>query len=116
MKLLLVLLLLASSLHAETITAYCCCDICCGPRKDLLPSKKGHSSKRLAANGKPPVEGVTCAGPRRLPLGTVVWIEGVGRRVVTDRTARRYDGRFDVYFNSHRDAKRFGIRQAKVKI
>ena len=103
MKLLLVLLLLAYSLHAETITAYCCCKTCCGP-----------NAKGIAANGKPPVEGVTCAGPRRLPLGTVVWIEGVGRRVVTDRTARRYDGRFDVYFKSHRDAKRFGIRQAKV--
>jgi 3D (Asp-Asp-Asp) domain-containing protein len=87
------------------ITAYCACTICCGPR-----------ATGLAANGKPPVEGITVAGPRRLPLGTKVWIDGVGNRIVQDRLAKRYDNRFDVYFKRHDDAKRFGIRTLKVRI
>jgi 3D (Asp-Asp-Asp) domain-containing protein len=88
-----------------TITAYCCCPICCGPH-----------ATGLAANGRPPVEGETCAGPRSLPLGTIVSIEGVGLRRVTDRTAKRFDGRFDIYFAEHQAAKAFGIREAWVEV
>lgn len=87
------------------ITAYCACTKCCGS-----------NAVGLTASGKPPVQGVTVAGPRNLPFGTVVYIEGVGRRVVQDRTARRYDGRFDVYFTKHADAVRFGIRTNRVWI
>jgi 3D (Asp-Asp-Asp) domain-containing protein len=59
---------------------------------------------------------VTVAGPRAIPFGTIVEIEGVGRRVIQDRTARRFDGRWDVFFASHEDAKRFGKRRLKVRI
>jgi 3D (Asp-Asp-Asp) domain-containing protein len=51
-----------------------------------------------------------------LRFGTKVHIEGVGRRVVQDRTARRYDGRFDVYFDDHDAAQEFGIRKARVRV
>lgn len=61
-----------------------------------------------------PVQGITVAGPRRIPFGTWVEIEGVGRRRVDDTLARRYDNRFDVFFGSHSDAKRFGIRKLRV--
>jgi 3D (Asp-Asp-Asp) domain-containing protein len=30
--------------------------------------------------------------------------------IVQDRLAKRYDSRFDIYFNKHSDAKKFGIR------
>lgn len=88
------------------VTAYCCCTLCCGKQ-----------ATGLAANGKPPVEGATVAGPRNLPLGTRIYIDGgIGYRTVTDRTARRFDGRFDVYFRSHSGAKKFGKRKLKIKI
>jgi len=45
-----------------------------------------------------------------------VEIEGIGRRIVQDRLAKRYDERFDVYMASHEDAKRFGKRKLKVTI
>jgi 3D (Asp-Asp-Asp) domain-containing protein len=59
---------------------------------------------------------VTVAAPRSIPFGTVVEIEGVGRRVVQDRTSKRFDGRWDVYFEDHRKAKEFGKKKLKVKI
>ena len=86
------------------ITAYCACTICCGPK-----------ATGLAANGRPPVQGITVAGPRSLALGTRVRIDG-HTYVVNDRTARRYDGRFDIYFKSHDAARRFGIRTNQVEI
>jgi 3D (Asp-Asp-Asp) domain-containing protein len=63
-----------------------------------------------------PTEGMTVAGPRAVPFGTVVEIEGVGRRQVQDRTAARFDDRFDVFFADHAAARRFGIRKATVRI
>ena len=86
------------------ITAYCACTICCGPK-----------ATGLAANGRPPIQGITVAGPRALPLGTKVRI---GDRIytITDRTARRYDGRYDIFFKSHAAARRFGIRTNIVEI
>ena len=88
-----------------TVTAYCPCKVCCG-----------QWSGGPTASGKMPKAGVTVAGPRRIPFGTRVWIEGVGERVVQDRLARKYDGRFDLYFSSHKEALRFGKRTLQVRI
>ena len=88
-----------------TVTAYCPCKVCCG-----------QWAGGPTASGKMPVAGITVAGPRSIPFGTRVWIEGVGERVVQDRLARKYDGRFDVFFASHKEALRFGKRSLKVKV
>jgi 3D (Asp-Asp-Asp) domain-containing protein len=92
-----------------TVTAYCACKKCCG-----------RWSGGPTASGKMPVVGVTCAGPRSIPFGTRVRIEGVGVRVVQDRLAKRFDNRFDVFFGSdeqaHERALRFGKRQLKVEV
>lgn len=105
--LVLILLMLVARADNKTyaVTAYCACVKCCGKW-----------SGGPTASGVMPVEGVTVAGPRRIPFGTVVFVEGVGKRVVQDRLARRYDDRFDVYFEKHEDALKFGIRKLKVKI
>lgn len=87
------------------ITAYCICVLCCGKH-----------STGLAANNKPPIAGITCAGPRSLPLGTVIHIKDIGKRTITDRTAKKYDGRIDLFMSSHSKAKAFGIRTNKVTI
>jgi 3D (Asp-Asp-Asp) domain-containing protein len=36
--------------------------------------------------------------------------------VVEDRTAKRFDGRYDIYFASHREALKFGKRSLRVKL
>ena len=106
MKSLFAAFLLYANAHADTITAYCACNKCCGKW-----SKTGTTSA-----GTKPVAGRTAAGPRYIPLGTVVYITGVGVRTIEDRTARRYDGRWEVYFNSHQSAKAFGKRELKVYV
>jgi len=87
-------------------TAYCACTICCGPKAD-----------GITASGAKPVQGVTVAASRSIPFGTVIEIEGVGRRVVQDRMHKKFDGtRMDIYFSSHKAAKHFGIKRLKVTI
>ncbi len=94
-----------TNLLTATITAYCACTTCCGPK-----------ASGLAANGQPPVEGRTIAASRSLPFGTMIHIPNVGWRKVEDRLAKRYDHRIDIYFKKHADAKKFGIRKETVKI
>lgn len=86
------------------ITAYCACTICCGPRET-----------GLTASGHHPIQGTTIAAPRSIPLGTKV---AIGNHVYTvqDRTARRFDGRWDIYFASHKDALRFGKQTLQITI
>ena len=87
------------------LTAYCACRLCCGPH-----------AAGLCADGRKPVAGVTVAAPRAIPLGTRLQIQGFTNRfVVQDRTARRYDGRIDIYFATHAEARRFGIRTNTVQ-
>jgi 3D (Asp-Asp-Asp) domain-containing protein len=68
------------------------------------------------ANGKYPTLSRTCAGPRNIPLGTLVHIERVGFRYVEDRTAKKYDGRFDVFLSNKHNAINFGKRTLRVTI
>jgi len=63
-----------------------------------------------------PEEGITASGPRRFPFGTWVEIEGIGKRQVQDRLAKRFDNRFEIYFQSHKKAKEFGKRKLNVTI
>ena len=100
---LLLLLLAAHNAHSETVTGYCACPKCCG---------KG--AKRITAAGTRPMQGRTVAAPRNVPLGTKVLIDGKPF-TVEDRTARRFDGRWDIYFERHQDAKNFGKRKLKVQ-
>ena len=87
------------------VTAYCSCtDVCC-PK----------SSKGLTANGTRPVQGVTVAASRKYPLGSKVIINGK-QYTVQDRLHRKFDARFDVYFNRHKDARAFGIQTNKVTV
>lgn len=89
--------------NTVTVTAYCACVKCCGKW-----------AGGPTASGVIPKQGETVAGPRNIKFGTVVEIEGLGKRVVQDRTAKKYDGRIDVFFSDHKEALKFGIRQLKV--
>lgn len=103
MKLFTIMLALCASALGDTVTAYCACKMCCG-----------QWAGGTTAAGTVPKAGRTVAGPRSVPLGTRVHIAGVGWRVVEDRTAKRFDGRWDVYFANHGEAINFGKRKASV--
>ena len=89
------------------ITAFCLCSECCGHEGGLT------------AWGTVPKVGVTVAAPRNVRFGTWVRIEIPGQpaivRRVEDRTARRFDGRWDVLVKTHEEAKRFGIKTGTIK-
>jgi 3D (Asp-Asp-Asp) domain-containing protein len=87
-----------------TISAYCWCSKCCG------------KSHRPCADGLNPSVGTTSTIPRRYPLGTKLYIEGIGWRIGHDRTSRRYDHRIDIFVRTHKEAKKFGIRKVRVWI
>lgn len=86
------------------ITAYCACALCCG------------QPGQPTASGRMPAAGRTIAAPRSIPFGTRIRIDGVGWRIAEDRTARRYDGRIDVFMRTHSDAVKFGKRKAQIEI
>ena len=67
------------------------------------------------ASGTWPKAGRTVAGPRNVPFGTVVWIEGVGERIIEDRMNERYPNRYDVYMDTEQECLEFGIRELIVK-
>lgn len=89
-----------------TVTAYCACHKCCGK----------WSAAGVTARGTKPRTGFTAAGPRNIRLGTRVYIEGIGVRVIEDRTARRFDGTWEIFFHKHSEALRFGRQQRKITI
>ena len=93
-----------TNLLTLTITAYCHCAVCCG------------EAGQPTASGVRPMVGRTVAASRSLPFGTVMIIPGVGKRVVQDRLAKRYDNRVDIFVATHAQAKKFGKQIKQVKV
>ena len=56
------------------------------------------------------------AGPRGVPLGTRVYIPGYGAARVADRTARRFNGRWDVWLPGRAACRAWGRRGVAVVI
>jgi len=88
-----------------TVTAYCPCKKCCG-----------RWSGGPTASGIMPAEKITVSGPRRFRFGAWVEIEGIGKRQIQDRLAKRFDNRFEIYFQNHEEAKKFGKQKLNVTI
>lgn len=91
------------------ITAYCSCHICCGPST--------HNPKHLAANGRKPIQGITIAANRNIPLGTHIHINGMTNDfIVGDRYNKNLSDRIDIFFSSHLAAKQFGKQYHSVTV
>ncbi len=104
-----------------TITGYCPCITCCGIWSADHPSRQGTDYQQLTASGTVPTAGRTAGADwATLPPGTVIEIEGYGRRVVEDKPADwvvdRYGGKIiDLYFDSHAEAAEEGRREVLVR-
>lgn len=69
------------------------------------------------ASGEPVTPGVTVAADSAvLPMGTRVYIEGIGERVVQDTGGDIKGGKIDIAVESHAEAVEFGRRTAEVYI
>jgi 3D (Asp-Asp-Asp) domain-containing protein len=95
-----------------SVSAFCPCPKCCG--------KWSNPENPITASGAPAIEGITVGADwSTIPKGTVVYIEGVGERIVQDKPAKwiveKYDGKIlDLYFESHKEALNFGRQNLRV--
>ena len=70
----------------------------------------GHNLKEYQERG------IQVCASRDLPLHTVIYIEGVGRCEVLDRTSKKYAGRIDILFKDKKSAINFGIKKLNYLI
>lgn len=69
---------------------------------------------RPCANGNYPTVGYTCAS-NYYPLGTRLWIEGVGERVVED-TGGMGMNVVDIYMGDEETCIQFGVQEAQITV
>jgi len=92
------------SLGEYKVTAYCSCEKCCGKWAD-----------GFTTSGDKATEGITIAADWSvLPEGTIIYIEGIGERVVQDTGGAIKGKRLDLYFENHQDALNFGVQDLEV--
>lgn len=87
-----------------TATAYCPCKRCCG------------KTDGITATGTKAIAGRTIAvDPRKIPLGSTVFIDGQPY-IAEDIGGAVKGNRVDIFFNSHIEALRFGRRTVSVTV
>jgi 3D (Asp-Asp-Asp) domain-containing protein len=91
------------------VTAYCPCEKCCGS-----------GSPGVTASGLVIQEGDRfVAAPRSIAMKTWIRIPGYNNNEpvrVEDRGGAVTEGRLDVYFDSHTEAIKFGVKYIRVEI
>ena len=93
-------------------TAYCSCEKCCGSWELNRPDGIVYTASGAVAE-----QGVTIAADWDvLPPGTVVYIDGLGERVVQDRGGAIKGNAVDVYFEDHDEALVFGRQTVRLYI
>ena len=110
LAILLAAMLVTGEAEVVRVTAYCPCRICCGKWADGITA----SGQPVTANG-----GKFVAAPRGVPFGTMVVVPGYsgGRAVpVLDRGGAIKGKRLDVFYPTHKEALRWGVRYLVVKM
>lgn len=92
------------SLGIFVVTAYCPCEKCCGKWAD-----------RITASGYIIQTGDKfCAADPMIPFGKVLDIPGYGVVPVLDRGGKIRGTKLDVYFDSHKDALKWGKQELEI--
>lgn len=108
-----------TDLGEYTITCYCNCVDCCGSWAYV----NAQNTYTVGAANEPLIEGISCAAfvgsGATLELGSKIYIEGIGVRIVQDTGPdsifARYDNKLiDVYCSSHERAAEIGKQSRKV--
>lgn len=102
------------SLGEFKLTAYCSCEKCCG--KWALNRPKDENGKDIVygSTGNILVAGTSIAvDPSVIPYGSQVEING-HTYTAHDTGGAIKGNRIDVYFDSHQDARNFGVQFAEV--
>lgn len=71
----------------------------------------------ICANSHIPHPAYTIAAPRNIPLGTHIRVEGFTNDfIVEDRTALRFNGRYDIYMSTKKECIKWGKKELKIWI
>ena len=88
--------------------------------REIRMEATAYAQHGTTLNGTKARRGVIAADPRILPMGTKVRVTGAGEysgHYVVEDTGRGIKGReIDLFIPSHREAKRFGRKDVKVKV
>ena len=98
-----------------TIVGYCNCIKCCGIWSAQHPSRQDTDYVQMTASGTIPTEGITVAADWSVfPPGTVIEIDGIGRRIVEDKGGAVKGNMLDLYFSSHEEAVAHAKQEMRV--
>ncbi len=91
-----------------TVTAYCPLKCCCGRYADSFTAS-GHKIQ--------PGQGERfAAAPRQYPFGTMFEVPGYGMAECRDRGGAIKGNKLDLYFDTHTEARAWGIKRLLVKV
>ncbi|KUK36482.1 MAG: hypothetical protein PWP44_620 [Thermacetogenium sp.] len=88
-----------------TVTAYCPCPICCGKSDGITCSGVRARANRTIA-----------VDPDVIPLGSEVYLEGLGIFIAEDTGGAIKGNRIDIFMEDHQQALLFGIKEMKAYI
>lgn len=75
-----------------------------------------YSLRGTTSSGETVREGIIAADPKVLPIGTVVYIEGMGEFVVKDTGGAIKGNKIDIWMPSTSRAIKFGKKKVKVRV
>jgi 3D (Asp-Asp-Asp) domain-containing protein len=87
------------------VTAYCACPLCCGKTDGIT-----FSGRHARANHTIAVD------PAVIPLGSEVYLEGLGIFTAEDVGGAIQGRRIDLFMNEHRQALQFGVKSIKAHL
>jgi 3D (Asp-Asp-Asp) domain-containing protein len=108
------------------VTGYCNCRKCCSwEYKWIWFGESVYSSGKM--KGKPKKVGITASGkkakhgtvatdPKVFPFGTILDIPGYGTATVEDIGGAIKGRHIDIWFPSHKEAKKWGVKKLKIKV
>lgn len=83
---------------------------------DAGPLSTGKSADGITATGVKAKFGIVAVDPKVIPLGTKLFIEGYGYAIAADTGGAIKGLRIDLFFESRKEALKFGRRKVKVYI
>lgn len=102
------------SLGRFKITAYCSCEKCCDGWAKKRPKDENGNPIVVGATGEVLEQGVSIAVDKNvIPYGTTVVINGQ-EYIAQDCGGAIKGNRIDVFHNTHKSAKEFGVQYAEV--
>lgn len=87
------------------VTAYCPCRICCGKDDGITGTGRPARANRTIA-----------VDPSVIPLGSQVYLEGLGAYVAEDVGGAIKGRKIDLFMDEHHQALQFGVKFTKVHL